>query len=85
LSKRHRAAAPANHPRFAELVQHTRFYLKKANDHEGTPAEHMVMAAMTAALDELIQADADAGDPGRLTRGQGFLRIGGTRAGARET
>lgn len=56
----HRSAQAVGSDRFAEAVTRSRFYLDKAAGHAVTPAEAAVITGLAAAVDALIQADADA-------------------------
>ena len=55
-----RSAQAVGSDRFAETVHRSRFNIEKAAGHAATPAELAIIAGLTASLDALIQADADA-------------------------
>lgn len=55
-----RAAQAAGSIRFTETARRARFYLVQAARHATTPAELAVITGLTASLEGLTKADADA-------------------------
>lgn len=55
-----RAADAVGSDRFAECITRARFNIGRAGTYAKTPADKQVLAAMTAMLDALDCADADA-------------------------
>lgn len=56
----HRASIAVGSDRFTETLHRSRFYLTQAAAHAATPAELAMIAGLSASLDGLIQADANA-------------------------
>lgn len=56
----HRSAHAVGSGRFPEAVLRCRFYLEQAAAHAATPADFAVLRGLTASLEDLIEADADA-------------------------
>jgi hypothetical protein len=55
-----RSAQAVGSDRFTETIHRSRFNIEKAAGHAATPAELAIITGLTASLDALIQADADA-------------------------